>query len=85
MRAVAGASVWVQGDTVVFKANALEYRCRPEIRTRVFALDDARPIVNVIHQKTKLEPLSYFVRDGHLVVTSGHEASRNINASGDGS
>lgn len=82
VRAVDGAVVRVQGYTYVFNANAQEYRRRPEVRTRIFALGDAQLIVNVIPSETDLERTLYVVRDGRLVVSDGGKFNLDVNEFG---
>ena len=82
VRACEGACARVQGYSFVFNPNALEYRRRPEVRTRIFGLMDAQLIVNVIPSETDLETLAYVIRDGRLVVTDGRKFSLDVNEFG---
>lgn len=82
VRAVAGDLVRVQGYTFVFNPNVQEYRRRPEMRTRIFALSDAQLIVNIIPAEADLERTLYVVRDGRLVVSDGGTFSLDVNEFG---
>ena len=82
VQAIAGDTVRLQGYTFVFNPNALEYRRRPELRTRIFGLADSQLIVNVLPNEVKIESFQYVKWDGRLVVTDGSAFSLDINEFG---
>ena len=82
VEAVAGGLVRLHGYTFVFNPNALEYRRRPEVRTRIFNLGDAQLIVNVISSQVQVDELEYRMQDGRLVVTDGKRFKLDVNEFG---
>ena len=77
--AVGNGQMRVQGYAFVFNAATLEYRRRPELRTRIFGFTDAQLIVIVLPQDVRIDKLHYHTYDGRLVVTDGSGFSLDIN------
>ncbi len=69
--AVGDGFVRLKGYTFVFNAMAMEYRRRPELRTRVFGLGDAQLIVNVIPPETNIGELVYIKSKATVLATGG--------------
>jgi len=80
-----GAVIRAQGYTFVFNPVTLEYRRRPELRTRVFSLGDGAHIVNVIPPDTRIEKLRYELVDQRLTINDGESFSLDINEFGSAS
>lgn len=82
VRVVTANAMRLQGFTFVFNPTALEYRKRPEVRTRLFGFSDAQLIINVLPHDTNMDGLHYANRDGRLVVTDGSRFSLDVNEFG---
>lgn len=82
IEAVDGTAVRVHGYTFVFSPNALEYRRRPEVRTRIFDLGDAQLIVNVVPSDVEIAELEYRTVDDRLVITDRKRFRLDVNEFG---
>ena len=80
--AVSDTAVRVQGYVFVFNPATLEYRRRPEVRTRIFPLADAGLITIVLPQSVNIDRLHYHTYDGRLVVTDGSGYTLDVNEFG---
>ncbi len=82
VEAADGTAVRVHGYTFVFDANALKYRRRPEVRTRIFDLGDAQLIVNLIPADVEIADLDYTTVDDRLVITDSKRFRLDVNEFG---
>ena len=82
VRAVDDGNMRIQGYTFVFNLSAMEYRRRPEVRTRIFPIGDGQLIINVLPADVVVEQLQYRKVDDRLVVTDGLKFSLDVNEFG---
>lgn len=68
---VSGGLHEVQGYAFVFQSGANEYKKRPDLRTRVFALGDTGLIGVKIPRQVAIASIEYRLIDKRLVVTDG--------------
>jgi hypothetical protein len=80
---VGDTAVRVEGYAFIFDGSSNEYLRKPELRTRIFSLVDARILINVIPSSTVIEKVIYRLSgDGNLVATDGEAFQLDINEFG---
>lgn len=72
----------LRGYAFIFHAGTNEYRRRPEVRTRIFALGEAGHIVNRLPGEVDVRALEYRTVDSRLVITDMAGFSLDINEFG---
>ncbi len=82
VEAVSGAIIRTHGYTFVFNPTALEYRRRPEVRTRLFGIADGQHIINVLPADVVVDELRYLTLEGRLMVTDGRRFRLDVNEFG---
>jgi len=78
LRASVNSIIRVHGYAFVFDDEKKEYFRHPELRTRIFGLDKADFIVNLIHPETELDEVVYEVKDDRLFATDNRRFSLDI-------
>ncbi len=77
--AVSGYVTRVEGFVFVYSPIRMEYRKRPERRTRVFDLADAGHIVIVLPSEVEIDRIRYGIVEDRLVVMDGSGFTLDIN------
>jgi hypothetical protein len=76
-------AIRVEGFVFIFDDGSNEYLRKPEIRTRIFSLIDARIIINIIPSSTVIEKVTYRLsEDDRLEATDGENFQLDINEFG---
>jgi hypothetical protein len=83
--AVSGGLIRLQGYAFVFKDKASGYRRKPEFRTRIFGVGDARLIILVLPREVVIDRLTYQMDSysGSLILTDGSAFKLDLNEFGD--
>ena len=72
--------VKVRGRAIVHNSVTNQYELKPDERTRIISLVDARNIINVIPREAIIEDVKYVLTDEkRLVVTDGETFTLDIN------
>ena len=80
---VGDTAVRAEGYAFIFDGSSNEYLRKPELRTRIFSLTDARILINVIPPSTVIEKVTYRLsEDNNLVATDGENFQLDINEFG---
>jgi hypothetical protein len=58
--------------------NRNEFERKEEKRTRIFSLTDGRLVINIIPSSTIIEEIHYFLKDGRLHISDGHDFDYDI-------
>jgi hypothetical protein len=74
-----GSLVRVKGYTFVLSKNTLEYRRKPDVRTRIFDLGDARHIVNILPVEVEIEALHYKEINDRYYLTDDRSYRLDVN------
>jgi len=83
IKAVGDSAVRVEGYVFIFDESNNEYLRKPELRTRIFSLIDARILINVISPATVVHKVVYRLsEDNKLVATDGENFQLDINEFG---
>ena len=80
--AVDGPVFRAKGFPFVFDSGTNSYLKHADLRTRLFSLNDAGHIINVIPREVDLNSLHYRVVEGRLAITDGRGFSLEINEFG---
>lgn len=70
-------SVRITGYAFV-RTHSAEFVRKPERRTRIFSLVDAKCVVNVLPEETEIRKVRYELLEGCLVLTDGKALTFNI-------
>jgi len=74
--------VRVQGYVFVFDTRSRQYVRKPETRTIIISLTDARYIINVIPPSTRIDKVNYQTEGDNLLVTDGRHFKLEISEFG---
>jgi hypothetical protein len=74
--------VRVEGYVFVFDTRSSQYVRKPETRTIIIPLTDARYIINVIPPSTKLDKVTYLTERDNLLATDGRHFKLEISEFG---
>ena len=83
--AVSDIAMRVQGYVFVFNPATLEYKRRPEVRTRVFPIADSGLITIVLPPSVNIDRLHYHTYDNRLMITDGSGYTLDVNEFGSNS
>ena len=78
-----GTMARLKGYTFVFNPDSATYQKIPEVRTRIFGLDDGQHIINVMHPNAILDALHYSIIADRLMLTDGVKFSMDVNEFGE--
>jgi len=83
IKEVGDYAIRVDGYSFIFDEGINEYFRKPEIRTQIFSLIDARILINVILSSTVIEKVTYRMsEDNRLIITDGENFELDINEFG---
>jgi hypothetical protein len=83
IKKVGDNAIRVEGYAFIFDDGSNEYIRKPEIRTRIFSLIDAKILINVIPSLTVIEKVTYRLsEDDRLEATDGENFQLDINEFG---
>jgi hypothetical protein len=72
----------VEGYVFVFDTRSSQYVRKPETRTIIIPLTDARYIINVIPPSTRIDKVTYLTEGDNLLVTDGRHFKLEISEFG---
>lgn len=78
-----GTLARLKGYTFVFNPDVATYQKIPEVRTRIFGLDDGQHIINVMPPHAIIDALHYSIMDDRLVLSDGAKFSMDVNEFGE--
>ena len=83
IKEVGDNAIRVNGYAFIFDEGINEYSRKPEIRTQIISLIDARILINVIPSSTVIEEVTYRLsKDERLIITDGENFELDINEFG---
>jgi hypothetical protein len=68
VEAVEGDSMRVTGHAFIYHSETRKFEKKPNVRTRVFSLIDARLVINILPKDADVGQIKYVVKDARLAL-----------------